>query len=163
MVCTRLRQECHSQLKEFLTLLISWDTMWEQFSSHQVLETSALKRLRLRPRTESEEEEFNLDAEADIFNLAVERKVFRELSDARAAEASEDQEEDLMDIQADHQVALTVRSEAASPSLGVDLQAEAARPHHHLTEDLQQQHRPRQADHLQESRETRAWRLRWPS
>ena len=84
-----------------------------------------------------------------------------ELSAVLAAGASEDQEEgeDLMD----HQGALIVLSEAASLSPGVDLQAEAARPHHHLTEDLQQQHRPRQEDHLQESRETRAWRLRWPS
>ena len=86
-----------------------------------------------------------------------------ELSVARAAEALDHQEEeDLMDSQADHQVALIVRSEAASPSQGVDLQAEAARPHHHLTEDLQQQ-LPRQADHLQGSRVTRAWRPRWPS
>ena len=136
MVCTRLRQGCRFRLKEF-------NLQVEEFNL-QV-------------------EELNLQVEADICNLAV---ACREFSDAQAAEASEDQEEeeeDLMDIQADHQVALIVLSEAASLSPGVDLQAEAARPHHHLTEDLQQQHRPRQADHLQESRETRAWRLRWPS
>ena len=116
--------------------------------------------------------EYIFNLELDIFNKEVERDILSlavgacmELSDAQAAEASGDQEEDKdrMDIQADHQVALIVRSEAASPSLAGFLQEEADHHHHHLTEDLQQQHKPRQADHLQESREIRAWRQHWPS
>ena len=86
----------------------------------------------------------------------------RELSAAQAAEASEDQEADLMDIQADHQVALIVPSEAASLSRAVHLQGEVAHRLLHLTGD-RERHRPRQADQLQGSRETRAWRRRWPS
>ena len=89
-----------------------------------------------------------------------------ELSAVLAAGASEDQEEeeDLMDIQADHQVALIVLSEAASLSPGADLQAGPARHlHHHQMEDQHQQHRPLKVAHLQESREMRAWRRRWPS
>ena len=85
-----------------------------------------------------------------------------ELSAVLAAGASEDQEEeeDLMD----NQVALIVLSEAASLSPGADLQAGPARHlHHHQMEDLHQQHRPLKVAHLQESREMRAWRRRWPS
>ena len=62
-----------------------------------------------------------------------------------------------MDIQADHQVALIVLSEVASRSLGVDLQAEAAHRPLHLTGDRLRR-RPRQADLLQESLGTPAWR-----
>ena len=86
----------------------------------------------------------------------------RELSAAQAAEASEDQEADLMDIQADHQVALIVPSEVAFLSQAVYLQGEVAHRLLHLTGD-RERHRPRQADQLQESRETRAWSRPWPS
>ena len=61
-----------------------------------------------------------------------------------------------MDIQADHQVALIVLSEAASRSLGAYLQAEAAHRLLHPTGD-RLQHRLRQADLLQESLGTPAW------
>ena len=81
----------------------------------------------------------------------------RELSAAQAAEASEDQEAGLTDIQADHQVALIVPSEAASRSLGADLQAEAAHRLLHQTGDRLGR-RPHQADLLQESLGTPAWR-----
>ena len=67
-----------------------------------------------------------------------------------------------MDIQADHQVALIVLSEVASPSLGADLQAEAAHRLLHPTGD-RLRHRLRQADLLQESLGTPAWSRPWRS
>ena len=56
-----------------------------------------------------------------------------------------------MDIQADHQVALIVPSEAAFLSQAVYLQGEVAYRLLHLTGD-RERHRPHQADQLQEPR-----------
>ena len=165
--CARLRQGRSSSQcpKEFFYLL----TSWEQPSNHRVLEASAPKRPLDSQRRELEEEQLIREVLADLISMAVERPVSRdwrqargsgacrERSAAQAAEASVDQEADLMDIQADHQVALIVPSEAASRSLGADLQAEAAHRLLHPMED-RPRHRLRQADLLQESLGTPAWR-----